>query len=112
MSAILPINMDDLLSARAVESARIECKKTWNEGPVGAQVLRTICAFANDFQNLNGGYAAIGVSAVDGVVRRPVGGLDPSSLEGIQSGFADGAIRWTPYTGDRRALRRASGRRP
>ena len=66
MSAILPINLDALLHCRGVESERVEFKASWNASPTGAQVLRTICAFANDYHNLNGGYIVIGVAEQDG----------------------------------------------
>ena len=50
MPFILPINLDDLLRLQGVESARVEFKALWNDKYTGAQVIRTICAFANDFQ--------------------------------------------------------------
>ena len=84
MPGILPVNLDDLLHARCVESARIEFKETWNTGPVGLQTLHTICAFANDFQNLNGGYIVLGVAARDGVAQLPPAGLAPGALDAIQ----------------------------
>ena len=56
MSAILPVNLDDLLHCRRVESARVEFKTGWDPNTTGFQALRTICAFANDYHNLNGGY--------------------------------------------------------
>ena len=84
MSAILPINIDDLLHYRGVESSRVELKASWNEGPTALQVLHTLCAFANDFQNLNGGYIVIGVGKEKGVAQLPPVGLDPESLDGIQ----------------------------
>lgn len=84
MSHILPINIDDLLHFRGVESARVEFKESWNTGPTGAQVLRTICAFANDLQNLNGGYVILGIAAKDGVAQLPPAGLSPARLEEIQ----------------------------
>ena len=46
MSAILPINLDDLLHCRGVESERVEFKASWDPSTTGVQVLRTICAFA------------------------------------------------------------------
>ena len=52
----LPINLQDLLRQRTVESERIEYKTGWNPDTT----LRTICAFANDFANLGGGYLVIG----------------------------------------------------
>ncbi len=84
MSAILPINIDNLLHYRGVESSRVELKGSWNEGPTALQVLHTLCAFANDFQNLNGGYIVIGVQEKNGVAQFPPAGLDPDSLDAIQ----------------------------
>ncbi|WP_217433152.1 AlbA family DNA-binding domain-containing protein [Rugamonas aquatica] len=48
----LPINLQNLLRHRTVESERIEYKAAWNPDAV----IRTLCAFANDFENLGGGY--------------------------------------------------------
>ena len=48
----LPINVEDLLRQRKVESNRIEFKKGWNPD----RIYRSICAFANDFDNIGGGY--------------------------------------------------------
>jgi len=84
MSSILPINVRDLLYARGVESARIEMKASWDERTTGLQVVHTICAFANDFQNLNGGYIIIGVDAPDGRAVLPPTGLEPGAMEDIQ----------------------------
>ena len=61
MSAILPINLDDLLYCRGVEPERVEFKVAWDPRTTGPQVLQTICAFANDYHNLNDGYVVIGV---------------------------------------------------
>jgi ATP-dependent DNA helicase RecG len=84
MSSNLPINLSDLLHRRTVESARVEFKASWDEKATGAQVIRTICAFANDFQNLNGGYIVIGVGEHNGVVELPPKGLAEDKLESIQ----------------------------
>jgi ATP-dependent DNA helicase RecG len=43
----LPLNLDDLLNARTIESERIEYKSGWNPEPI----MKTICAFANDFRD-------------------------------------------------------------
>ncbi|PKH22514.1 transcriptional regulator [Pseudomonas sp. 43NM1] len=56
MPGKLPINLNDLLRQRTVESERIEYKTGWNPDPI----IRTLCAFANDFENLGGGYVVIG----------------------------------------------------
>ena len=52
----LPINLEDLLRHRTVERDRIEYKAGWNPDAI----VRTLCAFANDFENLGGGYIVIG----------------------------------------------------
>jgi ATP-dependent DNA helicase RecG len=52
----LPINLTDLLRQRTVEGERIEYKAGWNPDAI----IRTVCAFANDFENLGGGYVVIG----------------------------------------------------
>jgi len=46
----LPININDILTARSIEWERLEFKAGWN--PV--KVMWTMCAFANDFHNLGG----------------------------------------------------------
>ena len=86
MSKVLPINLDDLLSCRVVESERVEFKGSWNLKTTGPEVLRTICAFANDLHNLNGGYVVIGVEERAG---RAV--LPPPGLTAIQ---VDAARQW------------------
>ena len=52
----LPINIDDLIHGRVVESSRIEYKADWNPEPI----IHTITAFANDLDNWGGGYIVIG----------------------------------------------------
>lgn len=84
MSSILPIGVEDLLSGQAVETARLELKESWNQDHTGPQVLQTLCAFANDLQNLNGGYVLIGVAEKAGVAQRPVRGLAPERIDAAQ----------------------------
>jgi ATP-dependent DNA helicase RecG len=84
MTSILPINLGDLLHFRGVESPRVEFKASWDEKTTGAQVIRTICAFANDFQNLNGGYIVIGVAEQDGAAVLPPKGLTSAEVEQAQ----------------------------
>ncbi len=57
----LPIPIDSLLHGKAVEWERLEFKEGWNP----LSVLHTLCAFANDFHNLGGGYIALGVAEQD-----------------------------------------------
>ena len=86
MSAILPINVDALLHQRTVESERVEFKGAWDPVSTGPQVIRTICAFANDFHNLNGGYVVIGVDEE--------GGHSVMPPRGLSAGDVDAAQRW------------------
>ena len=70
----LAININDLLNKQKIESNRIEFKKGWNPG----SIYHSICAFANDFDDLGGGYIIVGVDTDDktGVAIRPVEGID------------------------------------
>lgn len=78
----LHLNIEDLLSARTVESERIEYKEGWNPNAI----YRSICAFANDFENLGGGYILIGVEEdkVTRTAKRPVKGLSTAQIGAIQ----------------------------
>ena len=81
MTGKLPINIDRLLRQRTVEGERIEYKTGWNP----KSVLHSICAFANDFHNLGGGYVVLGVEEQNGRPRLPPKGLDPDSIDAIQN---------------------------
>lgn len=79
--AELPVNIEDLLRHRTVESDRIEYKKGWNP----PAIIKTLCAFANDFENLGGGYVVIGQDCdKDGVPVFPPVGLNDDQLDSIQ----------------------------
>ncbi|MCK5805688.1 MAG: putative DNA binding domain-containing protein, partial [Lentisphaeria bacterium] len=79
----LPIGIDELLSG-AVESLRLEFKTAWDPKRTGPQVIETITAFANDIQNINGGYVVIGIAEDAGVALRPVEGMDPDDIDAAQ----------------------------
>ncbi len=96
MPSCLPINIDDLLHFRGVESARVEFKESWNEGPTGRQVLHTICAFANDFYNVNGGYIIIGVAEQNGMAVLPPGGVDAREIDRMQKWIRGNCRRIDP----------------
>lgn len=76
----LPINVEDLIHQRKVERTRIEYKADWNPEPI----IHSITAFANDFDNMGGGYILIGVEEVNGRPKLPLEGLDPDSIDAIQ----------------------------
>ena len=94
--SILPINVGDLLRCRGVESERVELKASWDAATTGAQVLRTICAFANDYHNLNGGYVVIGVAEQDGRGVLPPGGLTAEEVEAAQKWIRGNCNRLDP----------------
>lgn len=77
---ILPVNIESLINKNVVESNRIEYKKGWNPD----SIYRSICAFANDFDDEGGGYIIIGVEEHNGRALRPVVGLDIEQLDTIQ----------------------------
>lgn len=76
----LEIGIEDLLNKRKIESDRIEFKAGWNPD----DIYRTICAFANDFNNDGGGYIVVGVEEENGVAVRPVKGLPEYMLDDIE----------------------------
>ena len=84
MSAILPVSVDDLLGGRSIESVRVEFKASWDSDTTGFQVLKTVCAFANDHQNLNGGYVVVGVAESTGRAKRPPVGLSGTDIDAAQ----------------------------
>ena len=81
MSAVLYTNIDDLLRSRSVESERVEFRASWDQHTTGPHVLRSVCAFANDYQNLNGGYVVIGVEERDGTAVFPPFGMSAEEIE-------------------------------
>ena len=76
----LELDLEDLLNKRRIESDRIEFKAGWNPD----DIYRSICAFANDYNNDGGGYILVGVEENNGVAVRPVKGIDEESLDRIQ----------------------------
>lgn len=74
------IAVEDLLSGSVVEGTRIEFKKGWNPNTL----MRSVCAFANDFENEGSGYIIIGVEEINGKPIRPVYGFDPKELEKVE----------------------------
>ena len=77
----LAININDLLNKQKIESNRIEFKKGWNP----ASIYHSVCAFANDFDDLGGGYIVVGVDTDEktGVAIRPVECIPTEKIDGI-----------------------------
>ncbi len=96
MSDLLPVNVGDLLYCRGVESARVEFEAGWDQATTGLQVLKTICAFANDLHNLNGGYVVIGVGERWGRAALPPRGLSASETAAAQKWIRGNCNRIDP----------------
>lgn len=81
MKSVLPISISDLLNKRNIEHNRIEYKADWNPEPT----IHSICAFANDIDNLGGGYILIGVEENEnGMAKFPIKGLPETSIKRIE----------------------------
>ena len=94
----LPVNLENLLHARSIESNRIEFKAGWDER-IKAAVVRTVCAFANDLLNLGGGYVVLGVREEGGRAILPPVGLSGLDLERVQKEVRGACKRIVPdYT--------------
>ncbi|MCE1168958.1 MAG: ATP-binding protein, partial [Sphingobacteriia bacterium] len=88
----LPINIDDLINSRTVESVRIEFKKGWNP----EEIIRTICAFANDLNEYGSGYIVVGIEEKDGTPILPPEGLQQEQVDAIQKKFVELCNLLTP----------------
>ena len=102
----LPINIEELLSGHAVEGDRLEYKASWNPDAI----YRTICAFANDFDETGGGYIIIGVKEENGRALRPVIGVDPNRIEPIEREMVGYNNLINPYYQPRLYVEEADGK--
>lgn len=91
----LAINIDDLLNKQRIESNRIEFKKGWNP----SSIYHSVCAFANDFDDLGGGYIVVGVDTDEatGVAIRPVNGIPTEMIDGILQDMVGYNNKISPY---------------
>jgi len=99
MNSILPIDIQALLHFRGIESSRVEFKASWDSqaaAGTAAQVLRTICAYANDIQNLNGGYVVLGVAESSGGAVLPPQGLTAQEIDAAQKWIRGNCNRISP----------------
>lgn len=76
----LPTNIKNILNPKVVESSRIEFKENWNPEPI----MHSICAFANDIDNVSGGYIIIGVEENNGIPSFPVKGINIEEIDKVQ----------------------------
>ncbi len=73
----IPVNIKELIDQKVVESNRVEFKEGFNP----AAIIRTICAFANDIDNIGGGYIVIGVEEKNGHPVYPLKGVDSKNID-------------------------------
>ena len=76
----IPVNISSLINREVVESTRIEFKENWNP----EAILHTICAFANDIDNMGGGYIVVGVKEENGIPLIPITGLDINKIDEME----------------------------
>lgn len=76
----IPVNIEDLINSKVVESSRIEFKADFNP----ESIIHTICAFANDIDNLGGGYIIVGIEENNGIPVLPPVGIEQERLDDIQ----------------------------
>ncbi len=79
----LPFNLNDLINLRTIENHRVEFKADWNH-KTAAAVIETVCAYANDLLNLNGGYIILGIEEQNGRPLLPPRGINPERMDKIQ----------------------------
>lgn len=101
----LPINIEDLLRKQKIESSRIEFKGGWNPD----SIYHSICAFANDFDNIGGGYILVGVEEEKGVAKRPVKGLPSNEIDGILKDMVGFNNKINPYYMPRTSVEEIDG---
>ena len=103
----LAININDLLNKQKIESNRIEFKKGWNPG----RIYHSICAFANDFDDLGGGYIIVGVDTDDktGMAIRPVEGVPMEKIDNILQEMVGYNNKMAPYYLPRTSVEEVDG---
>ncbi|MCD8236110.1 MAG: putative DNA binding domain-containing protein [Prevotellaceae bacterium] len=104
----LAINTEDLLNKQKIESNRIEFKKGWNP----ASIYHSVCAFANDFDDLGGGYIIVGVDTDDktGMAIRPVEGMPMEKIDGILQEMVGYNNKIAPYYLPRTSVEEVDGK--
>ena len=90
----LPVNIEDLIKGAIVETERIEYKEGWNP----ESVMHSMCAFANDINNLGGGYIIIGIAQDEtGQPVLPPNGVSKAKLDTIQKELLELSNKIIPH---------------
>ena len=101
----LPIDIEDLLRKRKIEGDRIEFKGGWNPD----SIYHSICAFANDLDNIGGGYILVGVEEENGIAKRPVKGIPMEDIDGILKDMVGYNNKINPYYMPRTSVEEIDG---
>ena len=103
----LHIDIEALLSNQRIESNRIEFKQGWN----APKIYQSICAFANDFDNIGGGYILVGVEEENGVAKRPICGVPDESLDRILKSMVGYNHKISPFYLPRTSIEEVDGKK-
>lgn len=104
----LTLNIEDLLNKQKIESNRIEFKQGWNP----SSIYHSVCAFANDIDDLGGGYILVGVQTDDktGMAIRPVEGIGEDKIDGILQEMVAYNNKIAPYYMPRTSVEEVDGK--
>lgn len=104
----LTLNIEDLLNKQRIESNRIEFKQGWNP----SSIYHSVCAFANDIDDMGGGYILVGVQTDDktGMAIRPVEGIGEDKIDGILQEMVAYNNKMAPYYMPRTSVEDVDGK--
>jgi ATP-dependent DNA helicase RecG len=88
----LPVNIKNLLHGNTIEWERIELKKGWNP----EDIIHSLCTYANDINNWDGGYIILGIEESKGKALLPPIGLFAEQIDSIQKKLIELGNRITP----------------
>jgi ATP-dependent DNA helicase RecG len=88
----LPVNIENLLHGNTIEWGCIELKKGWNP----EDIIHSLCAYANDINNWDGGYIILGVEEESGIAKLPPFGLNPAEIDGFQKKLIELSYKISP----------------
>jgi len=105
----LSLNIEDLLNKQKIESNRIEFKKGWNP----SSIYHSVCAFANDLDELGGGYILVGVDTDEksGMAIRPVDGIAIDQIDGMLQEMVGYNNKIAPYYMPRTSVEDVDGKK-
>ena len=75
----LPINIKELIKGELIETNRLEFKKSWDPN----DIMHSICAFANDINNIGGSYICVGFEENQGQAILPPTGIKANQVDSI-----------------------------